>query len=63
LEKAQETPETKNGTEDDSHSLLIKPLGTADLLRQLEARLVQQADKQLEKRALSAKVSHARHPA
>jgi CheY-like chemotaxis protein len=63
LEKAQETPETRNGTEDDSHSLLIKPLGTADLLRQVEARLVQQADKHLEKRALSAKASNTRHPA
>jgi CheY-like chemotaxis protein len=63
LENAHETRETKNGTGDNSHSLLIKPLGTADLLRQVEARLVQQADKQLEKRALSAKVSQARHPA
>jgi CheY-like chemotaxis protein len=63
LENDQGGRETKNGPGEHSHSLLIKPLGTADLLRQVEARLVQQADKQLEKRALSAKVSNARHPA
>jgi hypothetical protein len=31
---------------DCSHSLLIKPLGTTDLLRQVEALLIRQADKQ-----------------
>jgi CheY-like chemotaxis protein len=35
-------------------SLLIKPLGTSDLLRQVEALLVQQADKQLRRRDSSA---------
>jgi CheY-like chemotaxis protein len=35
-------------------SLLIKPLGTSDLLRQVEALLVQQADKQLRRRNLAA---------
>ena len=55
--------ETTNATADNSHSLLIKPLGTADLLRQVEARLVQQADKQLEKRALSSRIGNPRHSA
>ena len=32
---------------EDSESLLIKPLGTADLLRQVEALLIRHADKQL----------------
>jgi CheY-like chemotaxis protein len=39
----------KNGWES-SDSLLIKPLGTRDLLRQVEALLVQQADKQQRRR-------------
>jgi CheY-like chemotaxis protein len=32
---------------EDSDSLLIKPLGTADLLRQVEALLIRHADKQV----------------
>jgi len=35
-----------DGSVEDSGSLLIKPLGTRDLLRQIEALLVRQADKQ-----------------
>ena len=42
--------EDRNGQEDwtgeTSGSLLVKPLGTADLLRQVEALLVRHADKQ-----------------
>jgi CheY-like chemotaxis protein len=42
--------ERRNGQEDwtgeTSDSLLVKPLGTADLLRQVEALLVRHADKQ-----------------
>ncbi len=35
---------------EDSDSLLIKPLGTGDLLRQVEALLVRHADRQLRRR-------------
>lgn len=38
---------------ENSASLLIKPLGTADLLRQVEALLVRHADKQLRQRNAS----------
>ena len=43
-------------TGENSDSLLIKPLGTADLLRQVEVLLIRHADKQLRQRnsALSA---------
>ena len=34
-------------TGEDSDSLLIKPLGTSDLLRQVEALLIRHADKQI----------------
>jgi DNA-binding response OmpR family regulator len=37
-----------------SDSLLIKPLGTGDLLRQLEALLIRHADKQLHQRNSAA---------
>ena len=59
-ENAQEGSETKNGM---GHSLLIKPLGTTDLLRQVEARLVQQADLQLLKHASKPKANPPRHSA
>jgi hypothetical protein len=42
---------------------LIKPLGTTDLLRQVEARLVQQADRQLLKHASKPKANPPRHSA
>jgi CheY-like chemotaxis protein len=45
----------------DSDSLLIKPLGTSDLLRQVEALLIRHADKQLERRN-SAKTQGAIRP-
>ncbi|HKM48886.1 MAG TPA: response regulator [Terriglobales bacterium] len=38
-----------------SDSLLIKPLGTSDLLRQVEALLVRHADKQLRQRNADSK--------
>ena len=41
--------------EQDSDSLLIKPLGTGDLLRQVEALLVTHADKQLRESKFSPK--------
>lgn len=37
-------------TGENSQSLLIKPLGTGDLLRQVEALLISHADKQLQQR-------------
>ncbi|MFZ0799791.1 MAG: response regulator [Terriglobales bacterium] len=37
-------------TRETSHSLLIKPLGTGDLLRQVEALLICHADRQLRQR-------------
>lgn len=40
---------------ENSDSLLIKPLGTSDLLRQLEALLVRHADKQLRQRNAASK--------
>ena len=40
---------------ENSDSLLIKPLGTSDLLRQLEVLLVRHADKQLRQRNAASK--------
>ena len=40
---------------ENSDSLLIKPLGTGDLLRQVEALLVRHADKQLQQRNAASK--------
>jgi CheY-like chemotaxis protein len=46
-----------------SDSLLIKPLGTGDLLRQVEALLVRHTDKQLRQRNSASKAQGAkRHP-
>jgi len=42
-----------------SDSLLIKPLGTSDLLRQVEALLVRHADKQLRQRNASSSAHEA----
>ncbi|MGO8983321.1 MAG: response regulator [Terriglobales bacterium] len=44
-------------------SLLIKPLGTSDLLRQVEALLVAQADKQLRDRNVASRAQPPRHRA
>lgn len=51
LEKPREA---QGWGEENCDSLLIKPLGTSDLLRQVEALLVRQADKQLRRRNSSA---------
>jgi CheY-like chemotaxis protein len=40
-----------------SHSILVKPLGTADLLRQVEARLVRHADIQLQRKDAASKAA------
>jgi CheY-like chemotaxis protein len=45
----------QNWTREDSDSLLIKPLGTGDLLRQVEALLIRHADKQLRQRGSACK--------
>jgi DNA-binding response OmpR family regulator len=50
--------EHRNGQEDwteNSDSLLVKPLGTGDLLRQLEALLIRHADKQERQRNSASK--------
>jgi CheY-like chemotaxis protein len=44
-------------------SLLIKPLGTLDLLRQLEALLISHADKQARRRVSAFKAQEDRHRA
>ena len=47
-------------TAENSDSLLIKPLGTGDLLRQVEALLISHADKQLRQPASKAQESNRR---
>ena len=50
--------EHRNGQEDwteNSDSLLVKPLGTGDLLRQVEALLIRHADKQERQRNSASK--------
>jgi DNA-binding response OmpR family regulator len=47
-DEKQPVDEDWNGANSDS--LLIKPLGTSDLLRQVEALLVRHADRQLDRR-------------
>ena len=46
-----------------SDSLLIKPLGTGDLLRQVEALLVRHADKQLRQQNSAAKAQETKRHA
>jgi DNA-binding response OmpR family regulator len=48
---------------EDSDSLLIKPLGTGALLRQVEALLVRQADRQLRGRSSSLETNQSHHRA
>jgi CheY-like chemotaxis protein len=45
------------------NSLLIKPLGTGDLLRQVEALLVRHADRQLQQRNSASKAQETGHQA
>jgi CheY-like chemotaxis protein len=52
--------EGEDWTGENSESLLIKPLGTGDLLRQVEALLVRQADKQLRQRNSAIKAQEAK---
>ncbi len=53
----------ENGIGQNSHSLLIKPLGTTELLRQVEARLVSHADQQSRQRNLNSRAQQTRRPA
>jgi|ERR1039458_2944640 DNA-binding response OmpR family regulator len=46
-------------TGENSDSLLIKPLGTGDLLRQVEALLIRHADNQLRQRNSTSKAQEA----
>jgi DNA-binding response OmpR family regulator len=48
---------------ENSDSLLIKPLGTGDLLRQVEALLVRHADRQLRRRDSACKAQETNRPA
>ncbi len=50
-----ETRDRQDWGGENSDSLLIKPLGTGDLLRQVEALLVRHADKQLRQRNSASK--------
>jgi CheY-like chemotaxis protein len=50
-------------TGENSDSLLIKPLGTSDLLRQVEALLVRHADRQLRQQNSAAKAQEAKRHA
>ncbi len=50
-------------TGENSHSLLIKPLGTGDLLRQVEALLVSHADKQRRQQNSASKAQENRRRA
>jgi DNA-binding response OmpR family regulator len=50
-------------TGENSDSLLIKPLGTGDLLRQVEALLVRHADKQLRQRNSASKAQETKRHA
>jgi DNA-binding response OmpR family regulator len=53
----------EDGTGENSDSLLIKPLGTGDLLRQVEALLIRHADKQLRQRNSASRAQGADRPA
>ena len=56
-------PDGEDWTGENSNSLLIKPLGTGDLLRQLEALLVSHADRQSRQRNAVSKAQETRRPA
>jgi DNA-binding response OmpR family regulator len=52
---AEHRNELENWTGENSDSLLVKPLGTGDLLRQVEALLIRHADKQERQRNSASK--------
>lgn len=54
---------TNDRTGENPDSVLIKPLGTGDLLRQLEALLVSHADRQLRQRNALSNAQNNRHRA
>jgi CheY-like chemotaxis protein len=51
--------DAEDWTGENSDSLLIKPLGTGDLLRQVEALLVRHADRQLRQKNSASKTQDA----
>ncbi|HEX7422943.1 MAG TPA: response regulator [Terriglobales bacterium] len=55
--------EGEDWTGEDSDSLLIKPLGTGDLLRQVEALLIRHADKQLRQHNSTSEAQEAKRHA
>jgi DNA-binding response OmpR family regulator len=56
-------PDGEDWTGENSDSLLIKPLGTGDLLRQVEALLIRHADRQLRQQDSAVKAQEAKHHA
>lgn len=60
---AGELDDGNNRTGENPDSVLIKPLGTGDLLRQLEALLVSHADRQLRQRDALSNAQNNRHRA
>ncbi|MFZ0687214.1 MAG: response regulator [Terriglobales bacterium] len=56
-------PDGADWCRDNPESVLIKPLGTGDLLRQVEALLVSHADKQLRQRNSASKTQSERQRA
>ena len=51
-------PNGEHWSSEDSESLLVKPLGTGDLVRQLEALLIRHADDQEHRRRLASDPAH-----
>ncbi len=58
-----EVRDGEDWTGENSDSLLIKPLGTGDLLRQVEALLIRHADKQLQQRNSALKAQETKRRA
>ncbi|HKM85439.1 MAG TPA: response regulator [Terriglobales bacterium] len=58
-----EVRDGEDWTGENSDSLLIKPLGTGDLLRQVEALLIRHADKQLQQRNSALKAQEIKRRA
>jgi DNA-binding response OmpR family regulator len=59
----EELRDGEDWTGENSDSLLIKPLGTSDLLRQVEALLIRHADKQLQQQNSALKAQETKRRA
>lgn len=62
-ERHEKPTDGEDSTGETADSLLIKPLGTKDLLRQVEALLINHADKQRRRQNGVSKAQEARRPA